>query len=127
MKVKVHVVFLGLGLVFLVIGMLFGVWMGINQDFRFAAAHAHWNLVGFVTSSIYGLIHRAYPRLQESRLTWLQCATHVIGVLTFAPGIVLAVATDQHQMAIIGANVLIVAALMFMFIYFTHDHSTSPD
>ena len=29
--------------------------------------------------------------------------------------------------AIIGANVLIAAALIFMFIYFTHDHSTTPD
>lgn len=124
---KVHVVFMGLGLIFLVIGMLFGMWMGMVQDFRFAAAHAHWNLVGFVTSSIYGLTHRAYPKLAESRLTWTQCALHVIGVLLFAPGIVLAVATEEHRVAIVGGLVLILAALMFMFIYFTHDHSTNPD
>jgi hypothetical protein len=124
---KVHVVFMGIGLIFLVIGMLFGVWMGVQNDFRFAGAHAHWNLVGFVTSSIYGLTHRAYPRLAESRLTWIQCGLHVLGVLIFAPGIVIAVATEQHMMAIIGANILILAAVMFMFIYFTHDHRTSPD
>jgi len=124
---KVHVVFMGIGLIFLVIGMLFGMWMGMENDFRFGAAHAHWNLVGFVTSSIYGLTHRAYPKLAESRLTWIQCITHVIGVLIFAPGIVLAVATEQHTMAIVGGIILILAALMFMFIYFTHDHRTSPD
>ena len=124
---KVHVVFIGLGLIFLVIGMLFGMWMGINQDFQYAAAHAHWNLVGFATSAIYGLTHRAYPKLAESRLTWIQCALHVVGVLIFAPGIVIAVATENHVAAIIGANVLVLAALMFMFIYFTHDHRTSPD
>ena len=124
---KVHVVFMGIGLVFLVIGMLFGMWMGIQNDFRYAAAHAHWNLVGFVTSSIYGLTHRAYPRLAESRLTWIQCGLHVLGVLIFAPGIIVAVAYDQHTAAIIGANILILAAVLFMFIYFTHDHRTSPD
>ncbi|MEQ1754877.1 MAG: hypothetical protein ABL973_12175 [Micropepsaceae bacterium] len=124
---RVHVVFIGLGLFFLVIGMLFGVWMGVNHDFQFAAAHAHWNLVGFVTSSIYGLTHRAYPRLADSRLTWFQCGLHVVGVLIFAPGIVLAVATGEQMAAIVGANVLIAAALMFMFIYFTHDHSTTAD
>jgi VanZ family protein len=124
---RVHVVFIGLGLIFLVIGMLFGMWMGMVQDFSYAAAHAHWNLVGFATSSIYGLTHRAYPRLAESRLTWVQCIAHVIGVLIFAPGIVIAVATDNHVAAIVGGVVLIVAALMFMFIYFTHDHRTMPD
>ncbi len=124
---RVHVVFIGLGLIFLVIGMAFGMWMGINQDFQYAAAHAHWNLVGFVTSAIYGLTHRAYPKLAESRLTWIQCILHVIGVLIFAPGIVIAVVMDSRVAAIVGGNVLILAALMFMFIYFTHDHRTSPD
>jgi peptidoglycan/LPS O-acetylase OafA/YrhL len=124
---RVHVVFIGLGLIFLVVGMAFGMWMGINQDFQYAAAHAHWNLVGFVTSAIYGLTHRAYPKLAESRLTWIQCVLHVIGVLIFAPGIVIAVAMDNPVAAIVGGNVLILAALMFMFIYFTHDHRTSPD
>jgi len=124
---RVHVVFIGLGLIFLVIGMAFGMWMGINQDFQYAAAHAHWNLVGFVTSAIYGLTHRAYPKLAESRLTWIQCILHVIGVLIFAPGIVIAVVMDNPVAAIVGGNVLILAALMFMFIYFTHDHRTSPD
>jgi hypothetical protein len=124
---KVHVVFMGIGLIFLVIGMLFGMWMGIQNDFQYAAAHAHWNLVGFVTSSIYGLTHRAYPRLAESRLTWIQCGLHVLGVLIFAPGIIIAVAYQQHTAAIVGANILILAAVLFMFIYFTHDHRTSPD
>ena len=124
---KVHVVFMGIGLVFLVIGMLFGMWMGMQNDFQYAAAHAHWNLVGFVTSSIYGLTHRAYPRLADSRLTWIQCALHVIGVLIFAPGIIIAVAYESHTAAIIGGIVLILAAALFMFIYFTHDHRTSPD
>jgi hypothetical protein len=124
---KVHVVFMGVGLIFLVIGMLFGMWMGIQNDFQYAAAHAHWNLVGFVTSSIYGLTHRAYPRLADSRLTWIQCGLHVLGVLIFAPGIIIAVAYEQHTAAIVGANILVLAAILFMFIYFTHDHRTSPD
>ena len=124
---RVHVVFIGLGLIFLVIGMAFGIWMGINHDFQYQAAHAHWNLVGFVTSALYGLIHRAYPKLAESRLTWAQCIVHVVGVLIFAPGIILSVATDDPTAAIIGANLILLAALMFMFIYYTHDHRIAPD
>jgi hypothetical protein len=124
---RVHVVFIGLGLIFLVIGMVFGIWMGITQNFQYQAAHAHWNLVGFVTSTLYGLIHRAYPKLATSKLTWAQCFVHVLGVLIFAPGIILAVVTQQEIGAVIGALLLVLAALMFMWIYFTHDHRTAPD
>ena len=124
---RAHVVFIGLGLIFLVVGMAFGIWMGINKDFEYADAHAHWNLVGFVTSTLYGLIHRAYPKLAESRLTWAQCIVHVGGVLIFAPGIILVVATGQPVAAIIGALTILLGALMFMFIYFTHDHRIAAD
>lgn len=124
---KVHVVFIGLGLIFLVVGMAFGIWMGITHDFQYAGGHAHWNLVGFVTSALYGLIHRAYPKLAESRLTWPQCIMHVVGVLIFAPGIILVVATGQELMAIVGSLIVIAAAVTFSFIYFTHDHRTMPD
>jgi hypothetical protein len=119
---RAHVVFIGLGLIFLVVGMGFGLWMGIAHHLEFAAAHAHWNLVGFVTSTLYGLIHRAYPKLAESKLTWPQCILHVIGVLAFAPGIILAVISSQIILAAVGGMLIILSALMFMWIYFTHDH-----
>jgi hypothetical protein len=124
---KVHVVFIGLGLIFLVIGMAFGIWMGITQNFQYLDAHAHWNLVGFATSTLYGLIHRAYPKLATSRLTWIQCILHVAGVLIFAPGIILVVTTRNEIAVIIGSMLILAAALMFMWIYFSHDHRTSPD
>ena len=109
---RVHVVFIGLGLFFLVIGMVFGVWMGITKNFQYLDAHAHWNLVGFVTSTLYGLIHRAYPRLATSRLTWAQCAVHVAGILIFAPGIILVVTTKQEIAVIVGSMLIVLAALM---------------
>ncbi len=124
---RVHVVFIGLGLIFLVIGMAFGIWMGITKNFQYLDAHAHWNLVGFVTSTLYGLIHRAYPKLASSRLTWVQCVVHVAGVLVFAPGIILVVTTHQEIGVIVGSLLIVAAALMFMWIYFTHDHRTSPE
>lgn len=124
---RAHVVFIGLGLIFLVVGMAFGMWMGIAHHLEFAAAHAHWNLVGFVTSCLYGLIHRAYPRLAESKLTWPQCVIHVTGVLIFSPGIILAITAQQEIGAIVGGSLIIAAALMFLWIYFTHDHRIAVD
>jgi F0F1-type ATP synthase assembly protein I len=51
----------------------------------------------------------------------------VVGVLIFAPGIILVVTTRQEIGAIVGSLLIVAAALMFMWIYFTHDHRTSPD
>jgi hypothetical protein len=124
---RVHAVFIGLGLIFLVVGMVFGIWMGIAHHLEFAAGHAHWNLVGFVTSCLYGLIHRAYPKLAKSWLTWPQCILHVVGVLIFAPGVMLAATSNQIMPAAVGGALLILAALMFMWIFFAHDRRVALD
>jgi hypothetical protein len=124
---RVHVVFIGLGLIFLVTGMGFGIWMGIAHHLEYAASHAHWNLVGFVTSCLYGLIHRAYPKLAKSWLTWPQCVLHTVGVLIFAPGIVLAAMSNQRIPAAVGGTMIILAALMFIWIFLANDRRVALD
>jgi hypothetical protein len=36
-------------------GMTLGFGMGVTQDFRLAPAHAHMNLLGWVSMFLYGL------------------------------------------------------------------------
>ena len=36
-------------------GMALGISMGITQDFTLSPAHAHLNLLGWVTMALYGL------------------------------------------------------------------------
>ena len=47
--------------VILLIGMLAGIAMGIEQDFMLAPAHAHLNLVGGVLLFLFGLYYRLVP------------------------------------------------------------------
>jgi hypothetical protein len=65
--------------------------------------------------------------LRTARRTVEGCIVHVAGVLIFAPGIILVVTTHQEIAVIVGSLLIVGAALMFMWIYFTHDHRTSPD
>ena len=111
--------FIGLGLLCLVIGMSFGMWMGANQNFQFADAHAHWNLLGFVTSTLYGLIHRSQPQLARSRLAWPQFGLHTVGVLCAGPGVMLAIAARNDTLAIIGGALVLLAALTFLVMFLT--------
>jgi hypothetical protein len=43
------------------IGMSMGMYMGITQDFALAPAHAHLNLLGWVSMSIYAMFYRMFP------------------------------------------------------------------
>lgn len=116
---RIDVTFIGGGLVFLIGGMAFGMWMGAHEDFQLADAHAHLNLLGFVISTLYGLIHRAYPDLARSRLAWPQCIAHFIGVLIFVPGIAIVTLTGNQFTVIIGSTVIMLATLTFALVFFT--------
>src|ERR1700744_3805339 len=98
---RIDVAFICLGFVLLLCGMTFGMWMGAQEAFQYADAHAHLNLLGFVLPTLYGLLHRSYPGLARSRLAWPQCIMHFVGVLIFVPGIVIATVGNNPAAAIV--------------------------
>jgi hypothetical protein len=117
--VRISQLFIVLGLCCLLVGMGFGFWMAANENFTFADAHAHWNLLGFVTSTLYGLVHRAYPRLSDSQLAWPQFALHAVGALATGPGVLIAIATGRSFLAMISGVMVFLAALTFLFMFLT--------
>lgn len=54
--------FLRLAMIYALIGLAIGVWMGATEDFRIRSAHAHLNLLGYVSMFIYGLFYRVVPK-----------------------------------------------------------------
>ena len=65
--------------VILLIGMLAGIVMGIQQDFALAPAHAHLNLVGGVLLFLFGLYYRLVPAAGTSALAKVQGWLHIVG------------------------------------------------
>jgi hypothetical protein len=53
--------------VILLVGMLAGVAMGMQEDFALQPAHAHLNLVGGVLLFLFGLYYRLIPAAGGSR------------------------------------------------------------
>lgn len=74
------------GFVWLVIGMVFGIYLGITDQLQFSNSHAHANLLGFVVSVLFGLIYRNWPALQESRLAVPQFVLYQIGAIVLVAG-----------------------------------------
>lgn len=69
------------------IGMVFGIVMGIRQDFTLAPAHAHLNLLGFVTMFLAALYYRVVPDAAVDRLARYHVVVSVAGAVIFPIGI----------------------------------------
>ena len=52
--------FFASGVVYVCLGMIFGSQMAASDDFTFAPAHAHLNLVGWVTMALFGIYTRRH-------------------------------------------------------------------
>ena len=116
---RYDVIFIVAGLICVLCGMGFGIWMGVQADFTYAPAHAHLNLVGWVTLTLYGLIHRAYPALAAAKLAGVQMLLAILGAASVPFGIIQAISSSHEApvAAIVSSIVVIVAALLFTIMF----------
>jgi hypothetical protein len=106
--------------VLLVIGLLWGIEMGVRQDFALAPAHAHLNLVGGVLLFLAGLYHRLFPQAGTSTLAKVQGGLHIAGAVLFPFGIaiVLTKGTAFEALPIAGSLIVLIAIALFAVIVF---------
>lgn len=108
---RVDDAYIACGLVWLVFGMAFGIWMGVAMQLNFSNSHAHANLLGFVSSILFGLILRTYPAMRQSRLALPQFLIYQLGAVLLVIGKMQIDAGGAPTLAKIGALVIIVGAL----------------
>ena len=74
--------FLQLAVLAALTGMGLGIGMGITEDLRLQAVHAHINLLGWVSMMLYGLFYRVVPKAAEGLLPavhfWLTVISFVV-------------------------------------------------
>lgn len=89
------------------VGMGLGITMGIARDFTLSPAHAHLNLLGWVTLALYGLWHRASGRT-GGLLGWLQAGTAALGAVLMSGGLAayLSGRGDGFQALVIAGSLL---------------------
>ena len=100
--------------IYVTCGMLFGIWMSASQDHGLASAHAHLNLVGWVTMALFGIYYHLVPAAAESRLATLHFAVATLGVWLMVPGIVLAIQGRTEILAILGSFATLASMLLFL-------------
>jgi len=86
---RVSAAFFALGVVCLFIGMGMGMQMGASEDFTLMPAHAHLNLLGWVTMAIYGTFYALTHASLKPKLAWTNFALAAIGVAAMIPSLAL--------------------------------------
>ncbi|HKU54259.1 MAG TPA: hypothetical protein VJP60_02770 [Rhizomicrobium sp.] len=86
---RVSAAFFALGVVCLFVGMCLGMHMGESQDFTLMPAHAHLNLLGWVTMAIYGTFYALTHASLKPKLAWTNFTLAAIGVVVMIPSLAL--------------------------------------
>lgn len=101
-------------------GMGLGVHMGLAGDFTLAPAHAHLNLLGWVTMALYGLHHRVAARTRAwpgSVVAWAQAGCGAAGFMAMAGGLAAYLGTGERDLigVVIAGSLLSVASMAMFF------------
>lgn len=99
-----------------------GLYMGAAQDFRLVHVHVHLNLLGWASLALVGLTWASFPKLSSWRLAMVQFVLHNVGLAVFMGGFVVANFTGEKPMpAIAGGSLTVgVAVLLFAFQVLRH-------
>lgn len=114
--------FLKSGLAYLALGICFGIWMGfVPNAVLYRPAHAHLNLLGFVSMVIFGVAYHVIPRftgnpLHSPRIAEAHYWASNVGLVTLVLGFML-LPTQPVGRAVVEVGALIAAAGAFLFIY----------
>jgi hypothetical protein len=106
---------------YFVIGISLGVYMGASGDHGLFPAHAHINLVGWVSMGLTGVLYRSFPAAAQSALAvwhfWLYQLAAPVMLLAVA-GIYSGVA-KAGPVAGAGSVVVLISILLFWWVIFS--------
>ena len=113
---------------FVLIGMSWGIAMAISQNHAAMPAHAHLNLVGWVSLFLFGIYYKLHPRLETSRLAIAQVAVWSVGtvVMTVSVAAIHLGYGAAEPAAALSSLVVLGAMLLFGYIVYRPSLAADP-
>ena len=95
--------------VMVVAGMIWGIAMGISEDHSTFPAHAHLNLLGWVSLFLFGIYYHLHPSLDRNRLASVQVWVWIAATIVLSIGVALV-----HSGRTIGDPIAAVSSLVIL-------------
>jgi len=112
---RVSAAFFAIGVIYLLLGMSWGMHMGASEDFAMMPAHAHLNLLGWVTMAIYGTFYALTQNTLSPKLAWTNFILAAAGVAAMIPSLALYLAggrDTKYIPGLVAGEVLTVLSLL---------------
>ena len=108
-------------------GMIWGIVMAISRDHSAMPAHAHLNLLGWVSLFLFGIFYHLHPAIDRSKAALVQVTAWIIGtiVLTISVGLIHTGHDAGEPFAIGGSLTVFAAMLLFGWLVVRREH-TAP-
>ena len=103
------------GILFLLVGISIGIHMSISQNHNVIGAHAHINLLGWVTSALFGGYYALNPAKAAGRLPMIQFVIYTLGVVVMAASLYLLLSGNVGMEPIVAVSSLITFAGVLLF------------
>jgi peptidoglycan/LPS O-acetylase OafA/YrhL len=123
---KLDRLYVSTAFVWLVLGMVFGIYVGISDKLAMANSHAHAILLGFVLSVLFGLIYRGWPSMQKSKLATLQYGIYQIGAVVLVLGKFSVDSGGKGVLAAPGSMITVLGTLLMAWIFLRSSDAESP-
>lgn len=109
-----------LAVLFVVVGMAMGIGMAASQNHAIMPAHAHLNLLGWVSLFLFGIYYERRPALDASRLAMIQVWIWSAGtvLLTIAVAAIHLGYAAADPVAGLASLIVLGAMLLFGYVVF---------
>ena len=106
-------------------GMVWGIIMAISLDHSAMPAHAHLNVLGWVSLFLFGLFYRLHPSLDVSTSAMVQVVVWIIGtvILTIGVGLIHTGHQVGDPIAAVGSFVVLLDMAFFGWLVFQRERA----
>jgi cbb3-type cytochrome oxidase subunit 1 len=108
-----------------IIGMIIGIIMAASGDHSVFPAHAHLNLLGWVSLFLIGIFYRLRPALDTSWVALVQVGIWICGTIILTCGVaaIYLGRPDLEVIAIAGSLIVLGDMLWFAYLVFRNELS----
>ncbi|MDZ5697934.1 MULTISPECIES: hypothetical protein [Phyllobacteriaceae] len=102
-------------IVFLIFGIGMGLYMSISGNHNIIGAHAHTNLLGWVTMALFGVYYALNPAKAAGRLARIQYGVYTTGVVVLTPSLLFMLLGNPALEPLVAISSLVTFAGVLLF------------
>ena len=107
--------FIKIAVIYLLLGVGLGLYMGMTTQFTLTPVHAHFNLLGWASLALCGLVYAAFPAAAETRLAKWHFWLHNLGLPPLMIALALMLMGNAAMGPVVGILSMVVAAGIVLF------------